>query len=286
MRRDWLHCRTTDNRKPAYNMNLTETNYYSAEANAAYLSNSQYKSWLDCPARTAAEARGEWVEDERDALLVGNYVDTALLTPDLMEQFLSKNSDAIFTKRDKALRAPFVLADTMVARCKRDALFMGALDGDHQVIATWEMYGVMWRAKFDSVDPSRGVLTDLKTVKSFDSEWSAEHKMKLPFYEVWHYWRQMAIYREGYKALYGKYPEVCTIAAVSKQAHPRLKVLVMDNDEAFARELEKVEANLPTIIAHREMLAHNLPVFQRCGRCDYCAETGECDIEHAEKLVW
>lgn len=268
-------------------LNINQENYHSPEFNRTHLSNSQYKAWTDCPAKQAAIMRGEWQDDERIALLIGSYVDYALLSPELLPGFVERNRDSIMTKKGE-LRADFEVAEKMIARAKRDDLFMGSLDGQHQTIATWEMFGVQWRAMFDACDPERGTLVDLKTVRDFEPQWNAETKMKLPFYESWNYWRQLAIYREGYKSLFGEYPKVVAIAAVSKSSHPRLKVIQFDTNERFAQELDKVEMRLPEIVEYRmaaNELTH-LPEFPNCGKCDYCAETQEAKMELAESLVW
>lgn len=274
-------------------MTLTSKNYYSKEANRLYMSNSEYSDWLDCPARKAAKIQGKWQDEETIAMLVGKYVDTALLEPQDFESFCKAYNGKIEKARG-GKRTEFETADAMIERCKRDDLFMGALDGTHQQIATWEMYGIEWKARYDNVDPERGVLTDLKTCRDFEPSWCNERKMRLPFYEAWDYWRQLAIYREGYKALYAKYPALVTIAAVTKQPVPRIKVLVFDGKAGnnglcrFERELEKIQEKLPEIIAMRDK-AHNgesPDTFTHCGKCDYCAESQGAAIEQAESLVW
>ena len=60
----------------AKNFKLTAANYYSKEANERYFSVSQYKNFLDCPARAMAEIRGEYKQPMTTALLVGSYVDS------------------------------------------------------------------------------------------------------------------------------------------------------------------------------------------------------------------
>jgi hypothetical protein len=242
---------------------------------------------MECAEKQAAIIRGEWVVDERAALLVRSYLDKAILTPHKLESFMEKNEDAIITKRGEK-RAAFVIADKVILRVKRDDLFMGSLDGCHQEVVTWEMFGIEWRAMFDAVDPERGTLVDLKTVRDFALTWNADMKMKLPFYESWNYWRQLAIYREGYKSKYNEYPTITAIAAVSKHEHPRLKVIQFDNVERFAHELDKIEVNLPQIVAYRDeaLSRTGAVVLPRCEDCDYCAETGEAKMELAESLVW
>lgn len=41
-------------------MNLTNENYYSQKANKEYMSVSQLKTWIDCPAKAMASLRGEY----------------------------------------------------------------------------------------------------------------------------------------------------------------------------------------------------------------------------------
>ena len=59
----------------AKNFKLTAENYHSPEANRAYFSVSQIKTFLDCPARAMAEIRGEYKQPITKALLMGSYFD-------------------------------------------------------------------------------------------------------------------------------------------------------------------------------------------------------------------
>ena len=193
---------------------LTPEIYRSAEAEADFWSNSQFKALLECPARWAAEYRGEWTPEPSTALLVGSYVDLALLTPEELVGFVARNEKEILTKTG-GLRADFHRADAMVERVRREPDFMSALDGDHQVLLTWELAGVRWKGLADCIDEERSILTDLKTCRDFESAWDAASRTRLPFYEAWDYWRQMALYRLGYQSRHGSLPEWVFIAAVT-----------------------------------------------------------------------
>ena len=59
-------------------MILTAENYYSQEANLAYMSASQFKAFDRCEAAALAELRGEYIPPASTALLVGGHVDTAV----------------------------------------------------------------------------------------------------------------------------------------------------------------------------------------------------------------
>ena len=101
-------------------MNLTADNYFSAEANQQYMSVSQFKSFLKCPAAALAELRGEYQREQTTALLVGSYVDAWFSGE--MEQFKAEHPE-IF-KRDGTLKAEYVQADQIIARVSKDEMFM------------------------------------------------------------------------------------------------------------------------------------------------------------------
>ena len=54
---------------------LTNENYFAPESSQSYMSVSQFKSFLDCEARTMAELNGEYHKATTDSLLIGSYVD-------------------------------------------------------------------------------------------------------------------------------------------------------------------------------------------------------------------
>ena len=270
-------------------MNLTCANYRTPEADAAYWSNSQYKSILECPARYAAELRGEWTPDPSTALLVGSYVDIALLTPDDLPAFVEAQRKEICTAKGE-LRADFQRAEAMIERVRREPDFMSAIDGEHQVLLTWELAGVHWKGLADCIDAERSMLTDLKTCRDFESAWDAASRTRLPFYECWDYWRQMALYRLGYQARHGALPEWVFIAAVTKEKHPRCKVLSFGQGnrehERFKHEIEKVEQIMPQLIEEKAAILAGSTDLRHCGQCDYCADVLPCRIEEAESLKW
>ena len=49
---------------------LTRDNYYSREADAEFMSCSQYMCWFECEAKQAANLRGDWVDDPKEAFTV------------------------------------------------------------------------------------------------------------------------------------------------------------------------------------------------------------------------
>lgn len=251
-------------------MNLTHSNYYSLEADLAFMSNSQFGSWIKCAAKTKATLDGKWVDPPKDAFIMGSYFDKALLTPDELPAEIEANYELYYTTR-KTARAFVKQADDMVDRCKRDPFFMSIIQGEAQRIITWEMFGVKWKAMLDVTNHSESRFVDVKTVGQGidDLKWDDELETRVPFYEQYRYWRQFTVYREAYRAEFGKYPKTAYIAACTKQDPPDIRVIELNNKRRFKRELETIEKALPRIM---QMKYGEIPAT-RCEECDYCRST-------------
>lgn len=236
-------------------MTLTNDNYYSREANRAYLSVSQYKSFTRCEAAALAELNGEWFRPKTTALLVGSYVDSWF--EGTLPEFKTENPE-IYTKQGN-LKADFVLAEELIERVQQDNLFMDYMAGEKQRIYTAELFGAKWKIKIDSLLPDR--IVDLKVMRSMD------RIMGKSFVEHWGYDLQMAIYEAVYRAVTGHAMETY-LAVVTKQDPPDLEVIEIPK---WRREelLGDVEKHIQRILAVKTGLA----VPERCGVCDYCRAT-------------
>ena len=76
-------------------MNLTDENYFSKEMNMKYMSASQFKDFLKCPACAMAKLKEEWKQEKTTALMVGSYVDASY--EGTLDIFKAKNPE-IFKK--------------------------------------------------------------------------------------------------------------------------------------------------------------------------------------------
>lgn len=236
-------------------MILTDANYYSKEANLAYMSVSQYKSFLSCEAATMAELRGEWSQPKTTALLVGSYVDSWF--EGTLESFKSENSELF--KKDGTLKADYIQAEEIIQRVQTDKVFMEYMSGKKQMIYTAELFGVLWKIKIDSLLPDK--IVDLKVMRSM------ERIMGKSFVEHWQYDLQMAVYAAVYKAVTGKSLDTY-LAVVTKQKPSDLEVVHIPK---WRREelLQDVERFIPHILRVKAGLIK--PV--RCGVCEYCRAT-------------
>lgn len=251
-------------------MNLTNKNYFSKEADIAFMSCSQYHKFVGTDAYPACEAmamavlKGEWKEDPSVPMLVGSYVDE-YFTGDL-EQF-KKDTPKMFTQKGELL-APFKKAEEIINIAKEDEFFMKYIaGGESQVIVTGELEGVKWKGKIDQLHKGAAIV-DLKVVASIrEKVWSDYRKEKLNFIEAYGYVNQGAVYQELYRQMTGeKLPFF--IAAITKESSPDKEVIyIPDTLLDYA------------LIQIKEKMAYLKPIKEgkypptRCGVCDYCRST-------------
>lgn len=257
-------------------LELTEANYYSREANEAYMSASQFKAFARCEAAALAELRGKWERRSSMALLVGSYVDSYFSGE--LDQFASSHPELF--KRDGTLKAEFVQAQAIAERLNRDELARMLLAGQHQTIKVKKIGGVWYKAKFDSllgedqveaicekfpevrklVPFGGGMVVDLKCMKDFSPVWDDDLCEKVNFIKYWGYDIQGAIYQDidGRNAPF-------VIVAASKEPEPDITaVYVPDIDLSVALHEVATRSARYAAIKRGEVK----PIG--CGRCEYC----------------
>ena len=242
-------------------MNLTADNYFSAEANQQYMSVSQFKSFLKCPAAALAELNGEYQREQTTALLVGSYVDAWFSGE--MEQFKAEHPE-IF-KRDGTLKAEYSQADQIIARVSKDEMFMEYMSGDKQVIMTGEIEGVPVKIKVDSFLPDK--IVDLKIMRDFQQIYDTDVCNYVPFWVWWRYDLQAAVYQEiVYQNTGKRLPFFLAAATKEKVTDYNIYHLVQgDLDVA----LQTVKDNIVRFDAMKKGI---IPA-DRCECCDYCRST-------------
>lgn len=249
-------------------MELTAENYYSQEANAKYMSVSQFKSFVGtygrsaCQAKAVAEFSGKWSNSKTTALLVGSYVDAYF--EGTLDKFRKQNPE-IFTQKGE-LKAAYKQAEKIIARIESDQYFMQCMSGQKQVIMTGELFGAEWKIKMDSYLPDL-VIVDLKVMASItDRKWVRDIGY-LDFIRYWGYDIQGAIYQEIVRQNTGKKLPFY-IAVATKEEETNIEVIhVTDNFLQDAMNI--VKANMPDVLAVKSGQARP----KRCGICDYCRRT-------------
>lgn len=241
-------------------MIITDKTYFTPAVDLEYMSNSQYKSFCECEAKTMAKISGEWETGRTPAMLIGSYVDAALLGG--LDEFKAEAGSSLLTAKGE-LKAEFKQAEYIVERCRRDEMFMRYLSGDTQVIAVGEVAGVPFRGKIDVYHKGAGVIVDLKTCKDFASVWSDEELCRAPFVEAWGYDTQLAIYQW----LLDKKAR-CFIAAVTKEKEPDLAIMEIPQER-----LDYCISRVGERVGRFQTIKKGVIEPIRCERCDYCKST-------------
>lgn len=259
-------------------MVLTPENYYSLEADREYMSCSQYQSFQECEAKAMAVLDGRWVEEEREAFLVGNYFHSAMEGPEAHAAFCQEHQEDIFKKSRKKDAepekfAPYVQADKMIDVARRDPLIANliSMPGEVEMIVTGTLFGVPWRGKLDKYVPRGRLIIDWKTVSNIQElRWSDELHGKVTFIDSYGYMFRAAVYTELEKQMAGSTQDAnFIIVAISKQDYPDKEALLLNHRQRYDYELEQVKERLPEIMAVKS--GRMRP--KRCGRCDYCRAT-------------
>lgn len=256
-------------------MVLTSENYYSRESALEYLSVSQIKDFVGCPAFSGCESRamaaltGEYVQPVSDALLIGSLVDVLLTgTEEEQSRFMADHPE-MFASRGKTvgqLKTAYAHAYRMVERVKEDDFFMRTLKGDHQVILTGELFGYPVKAKLDVLGDN--YITDLKTTKSItEGFYDPEQRRRISFAEAYKYDWQGAVYTELVRQNFGK-DLPFFLSVVSKEAEPDIAVIQIDRQSMDAA-LEEMEPFVHRIVA----LKRGEEAPERCEHCEYCRRT-------------
>ena len=254
---------------------LTPDNYYSKEANIAYMSASQMKAFMACESAALAELFGERTREISTALLVGSYID-AYFSGELSQ--FKMLYPQIFTKNGE-LKSDYRNADKIIQRIERDPLFMAMLSGQKQVVCTGSIAGIPFKCKIDcllsesdcdwiaedypGVAPfmayQNGAIIDMKVMKDFRSIWMPGIG-RVSFVEAWRYDMQLAIYQE---IAGGRLP--CFIAGATKEPEPDIEVFYFQQAD-LDDVMREVEELAPRFAAIKTGRIEPVP----CGQCDYC----------------
>ncbi len=227
-------------------MTLTESNYYSQESNLTFMSVSQVKDFMKCPAMAMAKLRGEYEPEYGRALLLGSYVDEMLTgTEESVKKFIVEHMPELF-KKNGDRHADVQQADETIVRIRKQPLMMHYLSGQHQVIMTGEIEGVPFKIKIDSYNPDE-YIADLKYMSSLRSP-----NMFQPMIQYWSYDTQAAVYQEIVRQNIGKQlPFFFVVATKEKPAHLAVGEInqwnmdqALENVKKHISEFQKIKAGL------------------------------------------
>lgn len=264
-------------------MELTRDNYYTPEADWAYMSCSQYQSFLECEAAVLAKLDGHWVGSENDAFLVGNYFHSYMESPEAHKEFCEEHFDSIYKTKETKARgfeivgkyAPYAKADEMLQVCMKSPIVKQFYEiaGEVEMIMTGKILGVPWRIRMDKFFPDRNLIIDWKTSANIrELKYNPLTKERETFAEIYGYLMRAAVYAEIVKQNTGvEFDPMFIIVAVSKQDFPDLGIFSLNHRQRWDLELEQVKRHLPHIM--RVKNREERP--RRCGECEYCRSTNQ-----------
>jgi hypothetical protein len=259
-------------------MNLNKSNYYSLDADRHYMSVSQFKSFLPsyggCEARVMAKLRGEYVQPETDAFLLGKYLHA--WNEGVLSEFKANNPDLYSSRGPTSgqLKSSFQIANQMIATLECDPYVMKALAGDKEVILTAEFLGLEWKCMIDSYQPNftsgAGIFTDLKTTQDLHKTVYNPHtRVREHFITAYGYDVQFAVYAELERRATGRKDWLIPfMVAVTKQDPP--------DKEVYQFDYEDIEASLNIVrnnIERVKEVKSGKALAARCEECDYCRST-------------
>lgn len=267
-------------------LELTRDNYYTPEADWEYMSCSQYQSFCECEAKAMAKLQGRWVEEDKEAFLVGNYFHTYFEGEEAHEQFCRDNYYKIFktkviegkkgepdTEIVTGKYAAFEQADRMIETAMNDPLIRSLveMEGENEKIFSGYLFGIPWRIRVDKYVNEGRLVIDYKTVANINElKWSEAYREKVTFIDAYGYMMRAAVYSEIEKQNAGSTKDpMFIIIALSKQDPPDKDALSLNNRQRYDYELEGIGKRLPRIQEVKE--GRRRP--KRCGICDYCRAT-------------
>lgn len=262
-------------------MELTIDNYYTPEADKAYMSCSQYQGFLECEAKQMAKLQGRFMEEPTDALVVGNYVHTYMEGPESHEQFCKEHLNDIYNikvlksgeVKNYGKYAAFVMADKMIECIDRDETLskFRKMPGHIEEIMTGEIFGVPWRIRMDKRIEAPRIIIDWKTSANIrELKYNPVTKQVETFIEAYGYMVRAAVYSEIEKQNTGNRTDpMFLIAAVTKQDPPDKGLFMLNHRDRYDYELQQIREHLPRIMRVKE--GAELP--RRCGKCEYCRGT-------------
>jgi hypothetical protein len=251
---------------------LNDDTYYSQQANMKYMSVSQYKSFLSCEAATMAELRGEYEPYDKESLIAGNYLHA--WNEGTLEDFKQKYAGVIYNKKGEPY-APFKKVNDMIEVLENDEMCMLMLQGTKEAIIVAEFADVEWKIKMDVLNREQGFFTDLKSTRSItELHYSEQHRQRVSFIEEYDYMVQAAVYAEVERIASGNKDWLTPMmVAVSKEDPPDKSVITLADNGRLNLELDKIEQNLPRIIA----VKNGYEKANRCEKCRYCRMTKRVD---------
>lgn len=249
-------------------MIVTAENYFSKEVAREYMSTSQYKAFMKCPAAIMAEINGEIDSEEKEAFLEGHLFEALVCSTE--ESFFKQHPEIISSqgKTKGNVKTNFQKVVNAAEAFKNQNLFRKIIERcEKQVVVTGEIAGIKFRGMIDLYDPKTGEIYDTKCMKDFKSIYSSDEGCYLPWWNYYGYHYQAAIYCELVRQTFGKQPAFSLLAA-TKETVSDLSWTEFSS-EVLRNTLDIIEETAPTFQAIKD----DMISADRCECCNYCKQT-------------
>lgn len=245
-------------------MELNIDSYFSKEANQEYISVSQFKAFAECEAQALhnIEIGGE---NEKQAFLEGKLFENWVAGDRAL--FMAQHPEMVSTRGATAgqLKAEFNKVIKAAERFLEQDFFKDIINKcEKQVILTGEIEGVKVKCALDLFDRETNSIYDIKCMKDFKEQWNKEEKSYVPWYYIYGYVLQLAVYREIVRQNFGEPKEIGLMAA-SKEEEPDLQAKSFSS-ELLDLELEYFKNNVKRYNDIKKGIV--APTY--CGECSYC----------------
>lgn len=246
-------------------MILTRDNYFSKEADMEYMSVSQWKLFYECEAKALATIQGQETATFKEAFLEGQLFEE-LVAGDA-QTFMENHPELVSSRGATAgqLKAEFKKVVNAAERFNSQNFFTDIIKKcQKQVILTGEISGVKIKCAIDLFDPETNSIYDIKCMKDFKEQWNSEEKAYMPWYYVYGYVMQLAVYRELVRQNFGEPKEIGLITA-TKEDEPNIAAL------SFSSDLLDLELdNFKLYLKRYDNIKKGLLKPDNCKCCDYC----------------
>lgn len=259
-------------------MELNKESYFSKDANLKYFSVSQYHLFKTCESKALATIEGQEDAIFKSAFLEGQLFENWVAGDRAL--FMAQHPEMVSTRGATAgqLKAEFNKVIKAAERFLEQDFFKDIINKcEKQVILTGEIEGVKVKCALDLFDKKTNSIYDIKCMKDFKEQWNKEEKSYVPWYYIYGYVLQLAVYREIVRQNFGEPKEIGLLAA-SKEEEPDLQA------KSFSSELLDIELeNFKNNIKRYDNIKKHLLKPTCCGICNYCKSIKR--IENFEVII-
>ena len=251
-------------------MELNNENYFSVEADKKFMSVSQWKNFKSCQAKALHDL------DVKDGTTKQAFIEGHLfeeLVAGDAKKFMKEHPEMISSRGATAgqLKAEFQKVVNAAEKFNSQKFFKKIIKKcEKQVILTGEICGVPVKCCLDLFDKKTNSIYDIKCMKDFKEQWNKEEKAYVPWYYIYGYVLQLAVYREIVKQNFGKEPKEVGLLAATKEDIPDIQAIKF-SPELLDIELQEFKSHIKLY----DDIKKGKVEPSHCHTCDYCKRIKE-----------